>query len=173
MRVIVELRETPLFVQRFEDARHAQPGGTAKVVIKFDLRKRDADAPVLTSLKLLSSSGLPADARRGEKPELVRISAADYTPTELGYLIYQSDWLDAAHLYYRECRTGNWTELPLRLVTQDATTAPLPFGYIWESGLPSLTGCSSNRIDIKIKVRDKSGNSTEWIMEPGFVSAAP
>lgn len=145
---------------------NAQPGGAARMVASFDLGGTDANAPVLTSLKLLTSAGLPAAVVAGTTPEKLRFSAADYAWDEFFEPTYQKGWLDDVHAYYRVCGTGSWIALPLTLVTEDADFKPLPVGFVWESALPPLTGC---KLDLKIMVRDNAGNSVEWVLEPAFV----
>ena len=127
--------------------------GTDTLTCRFDLSKPDANSPGLTSMRLLNASGMPTDSLSvGERGTLV-FSAADDNALDA----------DSTRLFYKLDEAGDWVRITVSETREDSSDGT---GYVADMGATSLVDSAS--VDLKIDLLDRSGNSTEWLMEPAY-----
>ncbi len=160
--------------------------GTASLISKFDLSKRDANPPLFTSLRVLDSEGRAISKLQPGKVASLVYSAADFVTSrrdQQDIMLYEAIPTDSTRLWYREFGTTDWHEMAIHYVLEDSANAgvqPLlqqfpassiigfPAGKFFKADFASFAGLDSAAIDIRIEIRDQSGNASIWTLEPAF-----
>ena len=150
--------------------------GKATFINSFDTRQTDNYPPVISSLKLLNSSGvLVENLQPGEKGKLV-FSAGDYNETEYPLECFKI-LDDSTHLYVKASGDEQWNEVFITKTLENYESFPekgyFPIGSLYNADLDILQNVSSAFIDIKIDIQDIAGNHSEWLLEPAFSIGDP
>ena len=156
----------------------------------YDLREDDPNPPVFTSFRIIDSQGKPVYNLNNEQHYAIQFSAADFLLADTmsndydwKHLKYRSILKDSTRIWIKGHDSIQWQPLPVQVVLEDliqdrivgATSAEFmglvyyfPKGVLYNAALDSLD-LDSTAIDIKVSVMDKSGNRTEWILEPACI----
>jgi len=138
---------------------------SGKMTAHFDTRQQDATPPTITSFKLLNSRGEPVGHLAHREPAAVEFSGADYAYTRA----YNQIAPDSTRLYIREWGTESWIPQELEITLHDQTgPGHRPIGYYYRGQLTGLFDLDSAAVDIKIHLRDRNGNSSDWVLSPAF-----
>ena len=131
--------------------------GHATLTTRFDLRKPDADPPQITSLRLVNAEDLSVDT----------LSVGEHATLIFSSPFYET--LDSTKLFYRKNGSLAWNVAPVTKWMVD-TASDLWYipGLVFKADLTPATQFDSTGIDIKLVLKDQSGNSTEWLLEPAF-----
>jgi hypothetical protein len=133
--------------------------GTLTLRNNFDLSKTIPDAPIITSFQVRNAFGIASNALiQGEQARLTFSSKVLAFPSEMPVV-------DSTKVYYRKFKTTEWTLLPSQHIGGEADKE----GAITAASLAPATATDSTAIDLKIRVVDNYGNSTEQILSPAFL----
>jgi subtilisin family serine protease len=133
--------------------------GRATLTTRFDLRHYDPNPPQITSLMLLNAQGLSVDTLKVGGHATLIFSSIDNS----------QEVTDSTKLFYRKSGTLAWNSLPVKLwMLDNAADLWSPPGFVYKADMTPATQFDSTGIDIKLVLKDQSGNSTEWSLEPAF-----
>jgi subtilisin family serine protease len=132
--------------------------GKVRLVSTMDLGKTPADAPYITSFSLLDSSGGFVDHLAGHEQGTLQFSSRvpaieDRLPVA-----------DSTRAFYRRHGTADWISLPLTVVGSEGKGV----GLVFRAPLISVTALDSAGIDIRVRVVDAAGNSSDMVVAPAF-----
>jgi hypothetical protein len=144
--------------------------GMGTLECSFDLRKADANPPMITSFKLLNAAKEQvASLHKDEKGSLV-FSATDILlmqyPNGAQYATYHAN-LVSTEIQFRVHGTEVWETLPVAVIAQDTNTFP-PIGTIYSVQISPTTTIDTTAIDIRLHFVDPAGNQTDWTLEPAY-----
>jgi hypothetical protein len=143
--------------------------GRATLNASFDLRRTDANPPGLSSLRVLNAQSVPVGVLKKNEQAMLQFAANDLN-TEMKnddiFYRYQSI-ADSTKLYYRRFGTSTWQQLPLTFLTEDSAST-FRIGKLYAADISSTTVFDSAAIDLRFEFWDRSGNWTQWTLEPAF-----
>jgi len=123
-----------------------------------DLTKSIPDAPMITSFTILNVKKKPVNNFMKNEQGQLRFSSKTLAgPSQLPIT-------DSTKVYYRKYKTSNWLSLPVLVISSDVNRE----GTIFSASLSPATTIDSAAIDLKIRIVDSTGNSTEQILSPAF-----
>jgi hypothetical protein len=108
-------------------------------------------------MRLLNAQGLSVDTLSvGEHATLVFSSNID-------------EVADSTKLFYRKSGTLAWNPLPVKMwMVDNAEGLWYPPGLVYKADMTAAAQFDSTGIDMRIVIKDQSGNSTEWALESAF-----
>jgi subtilisin family serine protease len=127
--------------------------GTATGNYWCDLTKIDRDPPIISSLQIRNSNGIPTYQLEYEESASLRFSAYDYLSR-----------IDSICVCYKKFNTDSWFPLDVEKVSE----GPSNYGILYSINLSDLTAEDSSAYGIKIHIEDQSGNAAEWILDPAI-----
>ncbi|HUI30988.1 MAG TPA: S8 family serine peptidase [Candidatus Acidoferrales bacterium] len=142
--------------------------GAAALTAKFDFRRSDPNPPMFTSIRLLNSKDIAVDSLSKNEKGTLMFSALDMGPVvrqfgNLTYIKFAVVNSDSTKLFYKVNGTSNWVLIPVTKVYQDTLD-----NIMYSADITPTSDFDSAGIDLKIDVQDQSGNTSEWLMEPGY-----
>ncbi len=145
--------------------------GLATLTGRFDLRKSDANPPVITSCRLMNSKQRPVEMLSTGENATLTFSSADlaFPKNQYGmlYLKYFPIVSDSTKCYYRKHASSDWIQLLISKVLEDSSGLP-PLGFVYRADISVASQFDSASIDVKIVVQDQADNPAEFILEPAF-----
>ena len=131
--------------------------GRATLTTPLDFRNGNAATSMITSMRLVNAQGFSVDT----------LSLHRHAT-----LVFSSDMnevADSAKLFYRRSGTLAWNSLPVKLWMRDnASDVWSPPGLVYKADMTPATQIDSTGVDMKLVIKNQSGNSTEWSLEPAF-----
>ncbi len=124
----------------------------------FDLTKQVPDSPIITSLVFLNSKKQSVDQFAKNENATIQFSSLLYS------YVTQLPIPDSTTIMYRKYKTMEWIPLPVTHVGDQVDKG----GSLFSASLAAATAVDSVAIDLKIRMVDQSGNSTEQILSPAF-----
>ncbi|MFA6468442.1 MAG: S8 family serine peptidase [Bacteroidota bacterium] len=132
--------------------------GTITLTNRFDLTKPVPDSPVLTSFALFHANGIQGNSFAANEHAWLKFSSKVFSFPE------QLPVTDSTKVFYRKFKTATWIPLTVSLANNDLERT----GSLFASSLTEATAVDSAAFDLKIRVVDETGNSTEQILSPAF-----
>ncbi|MFA6457513.1 MAG: S8 family serine peptidase [Bacteroidota bacterium] len=132
--------------------------GKITLTNSFDLTKPVPDAPILTSFALYHTNGIQGNNFAVNEDVKLKFSSKVFSFPE------QLPVADSTKVFYRKFKTSGWTPLTVIAVSSDLEKE----GTIFSASLSPATAEDSVAIDLKIRIVDETGNSTEQILSPAF-----
>ncbi len=148
--------------------------GQARFSSRFDTRSTDPTPPILTSLKLLNSEGVPVGNLRAVEPGTLEFSAADdyFFADDGSGLQYRSIVSAGTRLYLKPSTAEEWQEVKVTKLLEDSAaineSGHHPIGFLYRAQVSNLVQFESGSMDLRIELLDQGGNSAEWLLEPAF-----
>ncbi|MCF8243437.1 MAG: S8 family serine peptidase [Melioribacteraceae bacterium] len=139
------------------------------VTLRFNTNTAGEGIPEFTSLQLLDSNNVVISRAQQNDEITMRFSAGDFPGSIEITEIDES----ATKLQAKQHGEENWNDVPITIVHRDYEEAPTsghrPIGTVYTADLSEFTESDSSLIDVKIEIKDNSGNITEWLMSPAFI----
>ncbi len=145
-------------VLRTGNYKVANAHGKLTLINNVDLTKDIPDAPVFTSFRLLNGQ-----KRQGNNYSKNENASIQFSSKIFAYPM-QLPNPDSARVYYRPYKSTQWIQMPVSSVIQRYDDE----GTVFTASLAPATAVDSVAIDLKIRVVDSTGNSTEQILSPAF-----
>lgn len=126
----------------------------------------DATAPTLSSLRIVDVYGRSIADAGANTDATLQFSARQST--------YWAEHLEidpaATRVWWRSHGSSAWHPLAIQLTGTDygAQDRAGPAGTIYRASLRHITTTQRGPIDLKFALRNPSGATTEWVMEPAF-----
>jgi subtilisin family serine protease len=146
--------------------------GRATVLARFggnDVLGGDNSPPTLTSLRVVDSSGRPADRLAPGSGARLFASAIDYKYA----MAIAKPRSETISVSYRRSGSTEWRPLQVVLRGEDYGTESAvghaPDGTMFEADLREITGGATGFYDLRIVMEDQAGNGNETILEPAIV----
>ena len=157
-------------VVTYDDYFVGDCAGKATLECLFDLRKQDANPPMITSFKLFDARNEQvAHLQKNDKGSL-SFSATDVLMTLSAngtpYFFFPPP-ANFTEAWYRIHGNQEWSRLPLATVAQDTNGFP-PVGTYYSVDMSETTANDTSAIDIRVQIADQAGNQTQWTLEPGY-----
>ncbi|MFA6609159.1 MAG: T9SS type A sorting domain-containing protein, partial [Candidatus Paceibacterota bacterium] len=132
--------------------------GKLTLINAVDLTKSIPDAPMITSFTILNVKKKPVNNFAKNEQGQLRFSSKTLAgPSQLPIT-------DSTKVYYRKYKTSSWISLPVSVISSNVDRE----GTIFSTSLTPATAFDTAAIDLKIKIADAMGNSTEQILSPAF-----
>lgn len=132
--------------------------GKITLINKFDLSQPIPDPPIITSLRMLNAKKRPANSFVKNEQSELRFSSKIFAVAD------QVPINDSTKVYYRKYKSSPWMPLLVAFIKSDADKE----GAIYSASLLPATAFDSVAVDLKIRLVDATGNSTEQILSPAF-----
>lgn len=157
--------ERKKYRSEFSNIRYYIEGFEAAAVMncRYDLSHWDPNPPVITSLQIRNSAGVPESRLgKGEKAKIL-FSACD--------MLYRSDFStsrghvldDSTAVFIKEHSSERWQKLRVLKISEDTQ-----IGCYYSADISPFTDRDSSALDVKIILYDASFNSTEYILKPAI-----
>jgi len=132
--------------------------GKLTLINNFDLSKPIPDAPMITTFKILNAKKKPVNNFVKNEEGHLRFSAKTLAGQS------QLPVADSTKVFYRKYKTLPWVALPVSVISSDVNRE----GSIFSALLSPVTAFDTAAIDLKIRIVDSTGNSSEQILSPAF-----
>lgn len=147
----------------FSNIRYYIEGFEASAVMNctYDLSRTNPDPPLINSLQIRNSQGIPESRLdKGEKAA-VFLAGCDYL-LDQDYQPYKMPLLDdSTQILARQHGENEWKRLNVIRISQDSI-----IGSFYSADISSMTDYDSTALDLKVVLYDASLNITECTFEP-------
>lgn len=130
---------------------------------RLDTRLEDSAPPEIRAIRLVDDQNIQRDGKTKGDNSFLYFAAADYAGGSNWKNREYRPLANETHCYFRLYGDEVWQELTAEYMGEDSIE-----GKKYRVNLSALPELDSVGIDVRIHVEDSSGNTTEWVMEPGF-----